>query len=469
MRLSSSPRRGSVLIVVLILAGIVGISLVSYLRLANNALKQADRSFYANSAMNLAEIGLEEAISAFNQIDNVGAATAFSAWGKPGGTGARSTFPTSSTFTAGPNTTGVVKVYASDYTGTAPAPLVVAKSIVTPPSGNGPAIHKYIEVTLRKRSLFANGLVARNDVTWVGHPMADSWNSDPNGNGSTIVPYDPSVRTANIVVGSLTGNIGLGSGGEVWGYAKTGPTGTISGGSVHGLGSTTDDPTRRTNDFNSTFPPVTVPTAAANTISSNITNTTVFPRTGDTSVTVDGVTMYYYNFASGRGISLSGSRSITVNANCVFILTAHAASTAISTSGNAFITIASGSTLNIYTDGNVSIGGNGLVNSNVQPKQCIIWGTGTASGTQSIDISGNGQLKACVYAPNAALSLNGGGSSGDVMGAAVAKTIAMNGGTEFHYDDSLGNMTAGNPFAISKWRELQSATDRAPYEAYLAF
>lgn len=455
--------------VALILAGIFGIALVSYLRLSTHALRLADRSFYANSAMNLAEIGLEEAITAFNQIDNVGAASAFADWSKPGGTAGRRTFPADTPFALGANTTGTVKVYTTDCTGAAPAPLIVAKAIVTPPNGNGPPIYKYIEISLRKRSLFANGLVAREDVTWVGHPLADSWNSDPAGDGSTIVPYNASLRTANIVVGCLTGNIGLGSGGEVWGYAKTGPTGTISGGSVHGLGTTDDDPSRRTNDFNSTFPPVSVPTATANVISSSITNTTSFPRGGDVSVTVGGVATYYYTFTTGNGISLSGSRALNVNANCVFILTSHAPGTSISTSGNAYISIANGSTLNIYTNGNVSIGGNGLINNNTQPKQCVIWGTGTATGTQAIDISGNGQLKACVYAPNAALSLNGGGSAGHVMGAAVARTISMNGGTEFHYDDSLGNLTTGNPFAISKWRELQSATERALYESYLSF
>ena len=69
----SSPlrsRRGSVLLVALLLAAIIGISLVSYINLANNSLKQASRSFYANSAMNVAEIGLERAIACFNELDS---------------------------------------------------------------------------------------------------------------------------------------------------------------------------------------------------------------------------------------------------------------------------------------------------------------------------------------------------------------------------------------------------------------
>src|ERR1051326_809935 len=73
-------RRGSVLIVALLLAAIIGISLVSYLKLANGSLKQANRSFYANSGMNVAEVGLEQAIACFNQLDNTTVASAWSGW-----------------------------------------------------------------------------------------------------------------------------------------------------------------------------------------------------------------------------------------------------------------------------------------------------------------------------------------------------------------------------------------------------
>ena len=62
------PRqRGSALIVALIFAAIIAISLTSYMRLTTNALKNSDRSFYSIAALNLAEIGLEEAVTALNR------------------------------------------------------------------------------------------------------------------------------------------------------------------------------------------------------------------------------------------------------------------------------------------------------------------------------------------------------------------------------------------------------------------
>ena len=63
--------------------------------------------------------------------------------------------------------------------------------------------------------------------------------------------------------------------------------------------------------------------------------------------------------------------------------------------------------------------------------------------------------------------MKGGGSSGNVMGSVVAKTISMNGGTNFHYDEALGNLNGGGGYRTSKWKELQSAAERAVYATQL--
>lgn len=460
--------RGSILIVAMLLAAIIGISLVSYLKLANNSLKQAQRTFYSNSGMNLAEVGLEEAISCFNQLDNTTVAlawpspwtlnsTAYNATTSPTTPYARRTF---TGFTPGPGTSASVKVYVHYYDGTNAAPTIVAKSTITDNTNQSPPITKYIEVTLRKRSLFANGLVARQNVTWVGQPMADSWDSDPDGDGVHRA-YSSTYRTANVVVGSISGNIGL-AGGEVWGYAKTGEFGSITGGSVHPLGTTTDDPTRRTNDFNATFPMPTTPSpSAVNTRSTNIASSITLPGGGDVAAS-DG--KYYYNFTSGAGISIAGSDIISVTAgrNVVFLMNNHNGVTAIQSTGNSGIDVNAGGSLNVYTNGNISIAGRGFANDNNNAATAMFWGTNTNS--QTIDISGNGTLTGIVYAPNGVVGLNGGGTSGMMQGAVVAKSITMNGHTEFHYDDALSRLVTGNPYGISKWKELQSATERAAYD-----
>ena len=42
-------------------------------------------------------------------------------------------------------------------------------------------------------------------------------------------------------------------------------------------------------------------------------------------------------------------------------------------------------------------------------------------------------------------------------------------GPKFHYDESLGNAGAGNPFGIKRWSELTSAAQRAAYATQLNF
>src|SRR5688500_4740680 len=64
----SSEVRGSAMIAALIFALIIAISLTSYIRLSSTSLKLADRTFYADSAGNLAEAGLEEAVWTFNKM-----------------------------------------------------------------------------------------------------------------------------------------------------------------------------------------------------------------------------------------------------------------------------------------------------------------------------------------------------------------------------------------------------------------
>ena len=65
--------------------------------------------------------------------------------------------------------------------------------------------------------------------------------------------------------------------------------------------------------------------------------------------------------------------------------------------------------------------------------------------------------------------MNGGGSSGQVQGAVVADTIAVTGGSEFHYDESLADMSDGNPFGVGNWSELSTAAQRNTFTGVMSF
>lgn len=456
--LPRTESKGSILIVALIMSAIIGVSLVSYLNLTQTSLKNANRSFLMMSGLDLAEIGVEQAMACFyDETTGIAAATAFAGWTQSTSSSPHTATRTFSGYTPVPGATAIVKVYVQNFDNAASG-VITVKAIITPASG--PVIEKYVEVTMKPRGLFTNGLVAKNSVTWVGHPTADSWNSDPDGNSATAaVAYSVTVERAGCIVASVNSSIALGSGGNVFGFTKTGPASTTSGGSVHGLGTTTNDTTRITNDFTATLPDPTVPSPSVINVLAAVPSTLPL---GTHSVASDG--RYYYSWGS----ALSGiTANITITDKVTIIMVGRAGADAIRLTGTKTLTLSASGSVVLYTDGDIAAFGNGIVNGTTA-ENFLIYGTGTSAGSQSISVGGNGNLIAAIYAPNAAVALRGGGSSGEVMGSIVAKTIDMNGGTNFHYDEELGTLS-GSGTAVSKWKELQSAADRAPYATLFSF
>jgi hypothetical protein len=460
---------GSVLITALIFSVIVGIALTSYVALGVNALKLSSRSFLSTAAMNVAEAGLEQVLWSFNQT-NEGSTSAWSAW-SPGAssTDVRKTFA----FPAGTllhNASAVVKVYVANYNpgSTSVTPVAVAKAIVTSGDGGAP-ITKILQIKLTKRSLFATGLVAKNSITFSGNNASvDSWNSLPTG-ASTPVPYSASVRSDKGSVGSVSvsvsaitvGNADIYGSASVGGTANTpnvGPNGSILG--ADSPGGVKIDTTRIYYDFTANLDTPAVPTTPVYTSISSISGNMTLPRSGDTT-NADGI--YYYKLYD---IGLSGSKNLIISGNVVLDVTAGAGSGAISVSGNSGISIARDASLVIYTAGDVSIAGNGVTNLNAQPVSFQVWGTGTSSTNQNIGVAGNGSLTGIVYAPNAAVKING---NGDLMGSVVGDTVNLTGNAAFHYDESLTTFGQNAPYGIGEWRELISASERNTYAAELDF
>jgi hypothetical protein len=66
--ISARRNRGSVMITALVFALIIAISLASYIQLSTTSLRLSNRTFYADSAGNVAEAGLEEAVWMFNRM-----------------------------------------------------------------------------------------------------------------------------------------------------------------------------------------------------------------------------------------------------------------------------------------------------------------------------------------------------------------------------------------------------------------
>jgi len=357
------------------------------------------------------------------------------------------------------NATASIKVYVDRFNPPSGVqPIVVARATVTIPNETR-TVGKTVEVTLRRRSKFTMGLVARNTITFNGNNASvDSWNSDPDNDPLTDpIPFSEAVKRDNGSVGSASvavASIAVNNA-DIWGFASVGSSGASgltvgSNGTVAAFGRPqgTIDTTRIATDFTANFDPVSEPTSGTNIAS-----------IGATLGVVGTANTYRFN---GQ---INGS--LTVLGDVTLILTAGAGNSAIRlTGGGDGITIPVGSTLTIYTASDITIAGNGVLNQNPQPRSFQLWGTSTSAIAQEIGVRGNGSLSGIVYAPNASVTINGNGA---VLGSVVANNIRLTGNAAFHYDESLANFGSNNPYGVFRWRELTSVADRAASASLLSF
>lgn len=470
-----SRKRGSLLIVAMILAAVIGISLASYIQLGRSSLNISNRALYNNAAMNLAENGLEEAMYSINKYvaDNT---YNWAGWSNSGGSDAWRTLPASGTYTFDQGATGTVRVYVYGYKSN--APKVVARSTITLGGAASAPIEKWVEIQLRKTSKFANGLVAKEQIRFSGaNASVDSWNSDPDNSAATAaVPYSSSVKRDLGSVGSVSVSVDsiLVQNADIWGFAATGGAlpSVGSGGLVGPFGTAagTMDPTHVSTDFAADFDPVTAPATVGYTIGS-VTSGISLPRTGDTPA---GDGKFYYTASEisfNNQALVIQKRAVGDPSPQVVIKLTNAMESINIGGGSGELNVETGAKLEIYAPGDIRIAGNGIMNGGSttatanQPANVQIWGTKT-SGVQTIDIKGNGVLSAVVYAPQGSVTING---NGDVMGSVVANDITLVGNAAFHYDEALANFGGINPFRVSVWRELTSAAQRGYFSGAMSF
>jgi hypothetical protein len=182
------------------------------------------------------------------------------------------------------------------------------------------------------------------------------------------------------------------------------------------------------------------------------------PSTVTNSVTlnagaVKGAALTRYQLST---ISLSGNKTLTLAGNpdgSQTYIEIHVTGD-ISVTGTSQIVVQPGVSVAIYFDGNVSVSGNGIINSNNQPSDLQMYGVQPSDGSsRQVNLSGNAQLSAAVYAPNADVTVSGSGSSGHVYGSIVGKTVTMTGVTNLHYDEASGSSGIINNYKIVSWFE----------------
>ncbi|MEZ5275282.1 MAG: hypothetical protein R3F07_02740 [Opitutaceae bacterium] len=425
---SGDSRRGSVLLVTMILTLGLAIFLGSYVKMAMGSYQLSTRSFYSNSCLNLAEAGLEEALFALNNSDWTG-------WTANSGHMNR----TISGINLGSGNTGQIRVRVFDYA-TDPSPRIVSEGLAN--LNSGPALRKQVEITVSRKSFFANGIVAKDTVEFKGgNAYVDSFDSsDPAA--STGGLYDFAKRKDNGSVGSVlvTSDAVSISNAEIWGYVATGGSAPTVGsnGKIHGADTPSGvdvDTNRIRTDFTASFDSVTAPgsfTAIYTNVSGNITLGTLGSATTIKATSISNNNGQVTQFAGDVTLVVSGD--IDIKGDFV---------------------VGATSSLTVYVAGDVDIGGNGVMNLTGLSEKLILYGTNPTS--QTIKLHGNGAAHAAIFAPNADLELKGGGSSGVFVGAAVVKTAFINGNFEFHYDEALSKLGSSGVYTVGGWRELNGA------------
>lgn len=417
-----SSQQGSALLTAVIFSFLVMALMGSYLYLSSSEYRLSTRSFLSNASLNLAEGGIELAINRIKSGSSGGWDTGTD------GEGRAYWASEFDDYDFGGNIEGVMKVVILN-----PAsqnPEIYSEGITEGHAAGDLRKQLYANMTAGFLP-FQNGFNTKDGILLKGNNVVfDSYDSR-NG------PYGPGNMNSNITISTTSievDSVDIGNA-DVFGYVATGknmpdvgPKGMVTDRANPGK----VDKSRITTDYYADFPNVSAPT-----LSSPLTT---LPTNG---IVLGGdYLISNWSSAGGDTLYIQGDTRIVITGD-------------MSLSGKASIVIDPSASVEIYAAGDLSLGGNGVVNDSVKPEQLLIFGTDTTEGGKDFSISGNGVLSASVYAPNARVSLNGGGTGGHVFGAVAAFDANLNGNTHFSYDESLADYNLGTSgYVVDEWVEI---------------
>jgi hypothetical protein len=455
----TSQAQGSVLLVSLLTAAVIGVALGSYLSLTANQHQSVFRSMTWNEGIPVAEAGIEEALT---QIHYYGI-TNFSpnrwTWGLDG-----CYHKTRNVGTNGASYDVAIKpvnpplIVSTAYV---PAPLRPSSALgmilgtVSSSGTSNPYIKRRIQVSTAATSESA-AVVAKGAIYLSGNNVTiDSFDStDPRYSTNGMYFKDLAKDNGDIITNArdgLTSNgkpiyaIDVGDA-DIKGHVTTAPGGTVNltaGGSV-GDNNWVNAKTAgiengyQANDANIEIQNVNEP------FSGNY-----FVPVGATKGKVD----YNYVLDQNGNYKLDRTLSgkILVTGNVTLWVTGD-----VNIGSGEFIEIAAGATLKLYVSGaSTVIAGQGIINDTGYAKNFQYYGLPTNT---SIDYKGNSSFTGTIDAPQASVKLGGGGTSDyDFVGAMVVSTLNMNGHFHIHYDESLKPaMQSG--YVVAAWNEVDPNT-----------
>jgi hypothetical protein len=304
---------------------------------------------------------------------------------------------------------------------------------------NSPHASRRVEAVVAPLSSFSQAIFSVGSLNLNNQNIEIDGYDSRDANKSTNGLYDASKRQnyGNI---ATNGNLIQAGNAHVYGDVST------NAGTVTGVANVTG--VQRTDFYQEP-----IPIAAPNWPSITAMPALVNGTSTISANSVQGSASSRYRLSS---VSLSGNQTMTIAGNpdgspsyVEIYVTGD-----ISVTGNAQIILGDGVKAKIYFQGNVDIGGKGMVNPSNQPADLLLYGIQPTGGvTPHVNLGGNGQITSAVYAPDYDVTVNGGGNTGHVFGSIVGKTVAMTGVTNLHYDAALANSGIINNYEIVSWVE----------------
>ena len=311
--------------------------------------------------------------------------------------------------------------------------------ILAPRSISSPQVSRRVEAIVRPVGSFDQAIMSVASLDFTDQNIVvDSYDSR-SPSKSTNGLYDVAKRQQHANI-ATDGNLIDAGNAHIYGDVSTN-AGTVSGAAnITGV--------ERTDFYQEP-----IPVGAPTWLSINPTPSIV---TGGVSIPASPIRSSVASRYILSGITLSGNETLTIagapDGSRTFVelyITGD-----ISVTGQGQITVAPGVSATVYFAGNVDISGKGILNSNNQPGDLMMYGINPSSGSpRHVSLSGNAQLTAAVYAPGHTVTVVGGGSSGHVFGSIVGKTVTMTGVTNLHYDEALASGGIINNYKIVSWFE----------------
>ena len=433
-------RRGGLLITALLLCSIISlITLPSYIMLSKTALRQSQRAMFNVAVVDLAETGLEHAVWAQNN-----ASSNPSGWTGWSTAQEGSYYRNFTGFNFSGGVSGSVKVVVR-APNTANSVAIARATIILQ---DGQKIEKWVRSTLFRSGATMQGLVLSGSLSMNGGgTVVDSWRSVQNINTPNVATsYNNAPRGYNATVATISQSTGSVSGsGYFYGSVKVG---AASGGvNFNGY----PYPYSVDNNYTATAP------SAVSMPAGGLDLTWGYKHNG--TIGVAGQSSMYQM----SSLSMGDGGNMTIEGNVVLLLKATSTSStaALSINGGSVIRLAEGATLSIYTPGNISLNGSGFINS-AAAKNLKIFGTAGSTATQTFQWTGSTSISGLVHAPNADISMTGGGSQ--FYGAMTARSVYIeNGG--LHFDESLYGFGATSSATVSvrSYEELETPTSQASF------